>query len=500
MVNADLEDQLAALPADAAPETERAILEVYADWLEEQGHADMAHALRVYQPDGFRPVSIAVADDPLPPKYGLLRVEDVTLPLELFVIDQFLPRADPRLLDDRRDSPLTDENFDKRLAEHQITVSLDLAAAGIGDQQIEVQLRRLGDFEPDALATQLSRLGVAAPNLQGALRALFEQEPLRTVERTWRSLRWLLDRIREPVRVAIVNASAEDLIAEFEDAPTNRHAHIHRMVNYRNHPGMTPSGAIVLGPQLPRERRGFYLLRQMAEVARRKALPLITAAHPEMMSWAELATEPAIGRHAIIATPSFVLRRAHPFEAAALEGSASYLVAARMADAFSRHWGGGGLCGALRGVDLTHRGGRSHSIVAATRGFTQLIARDGDTHLTYGATASPSSAGSRSLDLHIISCRLALQLQNYHYAHFWGAEDPELRAAEYLAAQLESGLRRRLIDAHDFRVSLVDARFEEEPGFDFAGALEVGLSLELPSRTGSGVVRHVERMTVRLGF
>ncbi|MFO0554354.1 MAG: type VI secretion system contractile sheath large subunit [Polyangiaceae bacterium] len=505
MVNEELEARLAALTTDAAPEERRAILEVYADWVEERGRPDMAHALRAFQPDGFRPVNLAVvestAEEPPPWTRSRENFPDVTLPLELFVIDELIPREDKRPVEDRKDLRITGETFDKHVAEAEISLALDLDAEGLGDGEVEVRINRLGDFEPDAVATQLSKLGVAADNLEGALRALFAKEQLRTVERTWRSLRWLLDRVRAPVRVAIVNATAEELIADFDDCPKLHQSGFFRIVNNHNHPGMRPSGAVVFGSQLRREPRGFRLVRTMAEVARRKSLPLIAGTELELSSrWDWLAHTAPVGRHAIIATPSFVLRPAHPFESARLEGSASYLVAARMAEAFCQHWGGGGLGGVLRGVELTRQGGRNHSILAASRGFTELYARDGDVHLSDGATASPSPTGSRSLDLHVIACRLGLQLQNYHFRQLWRSNNPELLNPTRLAERLEAGLRRRLVNAHGFQVSLVDARYEEEPRSQFEGALEVGLSLELPATTGSGVVRHVERMTVRLEF
>lgn len=310
-----------------------------------------------------------------------------------------------------------------------------------------------------------------------------------------------------PVRVTIVNGSPEDVRVDFEDASTIDRSGAFRFVNNHNHPGMKPSGAVVLGANLPYDVHGHYLLRSMGEVARKKSLPLLAGLDvdpcgPNMWpaSWKPL------GRHVTVGSTPFLLRPAHPFEAAPLLGSPSYLLAARMAIAFSQRWGGGGLSGSLSNVRLARPSSRSRAVFAATRGFVELVQRGPDAALVEGVTASPSATGSRSLDLHVIACRLALQLQNLHFRRLWSHSDTseaDIRDPVHVASLLETGLRERLAHHGDFAVSLVDAHFEDPPspdGTSFLGALSVDLAVDLPSADHDGFVRHTERATVRLGF
>lgn len=507
MVNEDFEAQLSAVAANAsmsdqAKDTvERLILEPYADWLEGRGRADMAQAMRAHRPQAFRPVSLFVTeppDEPSEPGRYAGQFPDVTLPLELFVIDELIPREDPRPIEDRREFPLSRENFAKQMAEAKLVIALDLEGAGLGQGNVDVHVRGLRDLEPSALGSQLSERGIAPDAMDRALAALFSDSRFRTVERTWRSLRWLLDRVSDPVRIAIVNGSPDDLQVDFEDSSDTERSGLFRQVNNHNHPGMRPSGAIVFGPTLAPGAGRHNLLRAMGEVARRKALPLIAALDidpADPRDW--LAMTKPIGRHVTLAGPSFVLRPPHSFEAAPLDGSASYLVAARMAAAFSMHWGGGGVAGELPGVALTRPTSRSRSIFGASRGIVELLDRGRGAELVDAVTASPGAAGSRSLDLHLIACRLGLQLQNLHFRRIWRrGEDDD---AQRLAAVLEAGLRSRLSNARDLRVSLEDARFERRPAGDTAGVLDVALSLELPTK-GGGSTRQIERVAVRLGF
>ncbi len=509
MVNDELEARLSELSDDAAvpdPDrsaAQRALFEVYADWLEGKGDLDVASALRALRQQDFIPVHLDVAaapdEPPLPSRHD--GFSDVTLPLELFVIDQLVPRSDPRPIEDRRDLSLTKESFDKRFAEQRIAVALDWRGASI-----HVRFGRLADFDLEPLATQLSSLGVAADDIEQALRALFQIESLRAAERSWRSLKWLLDRAPPPVRVTVVNGDSKELLEDFEDAATIVRSGAFRLINSHNHPGMRPSGAIVLGAKVPNDKNGHRLLRSLGEVARKKSLPLLATLDVDPggpIQWPP--SSGPLGRHVTLGSPSFLLRDAHPFEAAALEGTGSYLLAARMAIAFSQFWGGGGLSGSLPDVRLARPSSWVRSALAASRGFVELFARGPDAHLPFGVTAAPSPAGSRSLDLHVIGCRLGLQLQNLHYRRLYGraASEADIRDPAHIAERLGAGLSARLLHPEAIGVSLVDARFEDPPtddGRSFAGTLDVGLSLTLPSAIGASPVHHLERASIRFGF
>lgn len=510
MVNDKLEEALAELDADP-PSPQRwaaqsALLQVYGDWLEGQGWAHASHALRAHRPDPFQPVDLSVVSDlaepPLGTRYQAM-FQDITLPLELFVVDEIQARGDNRPIEERKEISLTADNLNRVMYEQSNAFTLDLKAAGIGDSTIAIRCPRLTHFEVEAVAQNLVNLGVAAENLDGALRLFFGNERVRAVERAWRSLRWLCRRLDAPVRLCVLNASAADLLADFEDAQELRKSGPFRAINNHNHPGMRPSGAIVLGSnvRLPLSQHR-YLLRCMGEVARMKGLPFVAGLDrdPCKEDWPSFET--SLGRHVILARPSFVLRPAHSFEDAPLEGSASYLIAARMAAAFSKHWGGGGLQGSLQDVKLASPTSRSRAILAASRGCSEFVAVRESAYLFAGATAGSSLAGSRSLDLHVIASRLALQLQNIHYRRYRAAE--ALPAAfddlGRMVGLLEEALRSRLRGSPNFGVSLANPTFEEVPTDLYSGALAVDLDLTLPSSDGGAPARYVERMTVRLSF
>lgn len=407
MIDEALERRLSAA---AGTDEEEEIRAVYADWLEARGRADMAKALRAYRSIPFAPVSLRLREPPddATPTW-IVSVVDFPKPFELLVVDDWTGRPGHGPIMDQKERSVSLSDLDRRMAETKIDLPFDLAAAGLGRGRAVVRIRSLADCEPASIAAQLSSGGLAGEAHELGLAHVFRDERFRTVERSWRSLSWLLRRASPPMAISIVQASAEELILDREDAPSLGKSGIWYLPPNRNHLGMAPEAAVLLGPPVPPDERGVELLRAFGEVARLKTTPFVTATDLDVTSaHAFIDALPSLGRHVTVAAPPFVLREAHPFEREPLTGHASYLLAARMAESYRLHAGGGGIRGPLPGVRLAKNGGLAESIYAASRGISAFIQRGPDAELSEAVTASAAAGGeTRSLDLHCSRAALA---------------------------------------------------------------------------------------------
>ncbi|WP_434391111.1 type VI secretion system contractile sheath large subunit [Melittangium boletus] len=109
---------------------------------------------------------------------------------------------------------------------------------------------------------------------------------VQTLESSWRSLKFLVDRVdfRENIRVEMLNASKEDLLKDFEDSPEVVKSGLYRIA-YSNEYGVfggKPYGLLLGNYDFGPGPQDMELLRKCASVAAMAHAPFVANASPEM--------------------------------------------------------------------------------------------------------------------------------------------------------------------------------------------------------------------------
>jgi type VI secretion system protein ImpC len=121
--------------------------------------------------------------------------------------------------------------------------------------------------------------------LSAQVNEIMHQPEFQSLESTWRSLKFLVDRVdfRENIKVEMLNASKDDLVADFEDAPEVSKSGLYRLV-YSNEYGVfggKPYGLICGNFDFGPGPRDLTLLSKCASVAAMAHAPFLSNASPE---------------------------------------------------------------------------------------------------------------------------------------------------------------------------------------------------------------------------
>jgi type VI secretion system protein ImpC len=115
--------------------------------------------------------------------------------------------------------------------------------------------------------------------------AIMHHEKFQKLESAWRSLKMLVDRtdFRENNRIELLNASKEDLQADFEDAPEITKSGLYKLAYTAEYGqfGGEPYGAIVGNYEFGPGPQDIALLGKMASVATMTHAPFLSAASPK---------------------------------------------------------------------------------------------------------------------------------------------------------------------------------------------------------------------------
>lgn len=89
--------------------------------------------------------------------------EDVELPLKMLMMGEYIGRADPRSLEDRKPINVDKENFNEVLAAQNIEMSLQVPnrlkeGEEATDLNVKLAIKNIRDFEPDRVAEQVPEL------------------------------------------------------------------------------------------------------------------------------------------------------------------------------------------------------------------------------------------------------------------------------------------------------------------------------------------------------
>jgi type VI secretion system protein ImpC len=131
--------------------------------------------------------------------------------------------------------------------------------------------------------------------LSSQVNAILHDEQFRKLESSWRSLKYLVDHtdFRENVRLQFVNASKEDLLADFEDAPEVTKSGLYKQVYTAEYGqfGGQPFGAMIANYEFGPGPQDIKLLQYTASVASMAHAPFIAGVGPGMFGidkWEDL--------------------------------------------------------------------------------------------------------------------------------------------------------------------------------------------------------------------
>jgi type VI secretion system protein ImpC len=106
-----------------------------------------------------------------------------------------------------------------------------------------------------------------------------------TRESTWRGLKFLVDKtdFRENIRIEILNASKQDLLADFEDSPEVAKSGFYKLVYSSEYGqfGGKPYAAVIANYQIAPVAQDMTLLQKCAAVGAMAHAPFIAAASPQ---------------------------------------------------------------------------------------------------------------------------------------------------------------------------------------------------------------------------
>jgi len=232
--------------------------------------------------------------------------------------------------------------------------------------------------------------------LSAQLNAILHHPKVQRLESAWRSLRFLVDRVefRENIRIEMLNASKEDLLADFEDSPEVPRSGLYHWVYSMEFGvnGGSPYGMLVGDYEFDTSHQDLALLQKIASVAAMAHAPFVAAASPKLFGlddWDEFFRlkdlrahfegpqyirwqafrEADDARYIGLTMPRFVLR--HPYGAngmpvkafnfqedlrgeheSFLWGNAAVALATRVADSFARYRWCPNIIGAQAGGSL----------------------------------------------------------------------------------------------------------------------------------------------------
>ncbi|MDY7230943.1 type VI secretion system contractile sheath large subunit [Hyalangium rubrum] len=134
--------------------------------------------------------------------------------------------------------------------------------------------------------------------LSAQVNEILHHPKLQALESAWRGLKFLIDRtdFRENIKVEMMNATKEDLLTDFEDAPETVKSGLYRLV-YSNEYGVfggKPYGMICANYDFGPGPEDIALLQKCASVAAMAHTPFMANASPEFFGESSFLKLPAL--------------------------------------------------------------------------------------------------------------------------------------------------------------------------------------------------------------
>jgi type VI secretion system protein ImpC len=146
--------------------------------------------------------------------------------------------------------------------------------------------------------------------LSTQLDAILHHPEVQKLESAWRSLKFLVDRtdFRENIKIEIMNASKEDLLADFEDSPEVTKSGLYKTFYTAEFGqfGGKPYGNIIANYDFGPGPQDIKLLQYVASVAAMSHAPFIAAAGPQFFGVDSFSELPNLkDLHAIFEAPQY---------------------------------------------------------------------------------------------------------------------------------------------------------------------------------------------------
>ena len=117
---------------------------------------------------------------------------------------------------------------------------------------------------------------------------ILHSDPFQRLESAWRGLKFLVDRtdFRKNVRIEILNASKEDLLESFEDAPELIQSALYKHVytNAYDQPGANPYSHMIGNYEFASGPQDVALLQQISQVASSAHCPFVSSVSPRFFN------------------------------------------------------------------------------------------------------------------------------------------------------------------------------------------------------------------------
>jgi len=139
-------------------------------------------------------------------------------------------------------------------------------------------------------------VGEIDKRLSAQLDQIMHHEDLQTMESSWRSLKYMVDKtdFRQNIKIEMLNVSKQDLMEDFEDAPeivkSGLYKHIY--VDEYGQFGGEPVGVMIGNYNFDAGPKDVQLMRDISAVGSMAHAPFLAAAAPKMFGiekWEELA-------------------------------------------------------------------------------------------------------------------------------------------------------------------------------------------------------------------
>ncbi len=178
-------------------------------------------------------------------------------------------------------SLLTELLEEAKLDPSSETTVKGLSSLLTGLLQTEETTQRVAKDRVDELIADIDH------RLTAQVNAIMHQPKVQKLETAWRGVKYLVDQIdfRENVRLEFVNATKEDLLDDFRDAPEITHTGLYRTI-YKEAYGIfggKPYGVICSTHDFGPGAEDVELLRSCASVASMSHAPFITNTSPDML-------------------------------------------------------------------------------------------------------------------------------------------------------------------------------------------------------------------------
>lgn len=140
---------------------------------------------------------------------------------------------------------------------------------------------KVNNFAVDQMIAEIDR------KMSSQLNAIMHEENFQKLESAWRGLKFVVDRtdFRQNIKIEMLNASKDDLLTDFEDAPETVKSGLYKHVYTAEYGqfGGQPIGAVITNYEYGPGAQDVKLMQYMASVGAMSHAPVIGGVSPQML-------------------------------------------------------------------------------------------------------------------------------------------------------------------------------------------------------------------------